>query len=704
MTASGIAAENTEQPAVTGPRRDEFQPEIQGLRAVAVLLVVVYHLWPGRLSGGFIGVDVFFVISGYLITAHLVREVKATGRLSAARFWGRRVRRLLPLALTVSSLSTVAVYLIAPSTVWDLTVRQVVASTLYVQNWALAGDAIDYSAKDNDPTIAQHYWSLSIEEQFYFAWPLLIVAILAVLALVRARGRRTPAPRTILVSALVAIGVASFACSVILTTDSQATAYFVTPTRVWEFVFGALVSLLPIGALRGPRAIATGWAALAVIAVTGYTFSSHTAFPGWIAVLPVGATAVALVTLRDRQRHSPGYWLTRRPVVFLGDISYGLYLWHWPLIVLAPYAVDGVVSTPEKIGLLGLGILLSWVSKILVEDPLRHSALLRPARNSLGFAAAGMAAVAVTLLVVVPPPGQQAGPSEYTAADPCHGPGVLDPANHCADLTGGSPRPLPAAVARENHQDIAYPGCQADAETTELVTCTLGARHGTRTVAIVGDSHATSWFPAFDQIGRDNDWRVLTFTRSSCPFTLAERSIPEEQGGDRRSTCDSHVDRVLDKITSDQDIDAVVSASYSSAYTFTARPSLPLDDPAVDGFTKVWSRLRAAGKSVVVMGDVPLTGPENVPTCLASTSDPVECAVPRDEALPAKRMAQAAAARTTKLPNVTLVDLTDRFCDARRCYAQLGSVIVYRDKSHVSRTFSLALVPYIERALPTRLR
>ncbi|MFC4854711.1 acyltransferase family protein [Actinophytocola glycyrrhizae] len=708
MTAPDIATENHQRQAVSaGPRRDEFQPEIQGLRAVAVLLVVIYHLWPNRLSGGFIGVDVFFVISGYLITAHLVREVSATGRLSAARFWSRRVRRLLPLAMTVSLISTAAVYLLAPSTVWDVTVRQVVASTLYVQNWVLAGDAIDYSAKDNDATIAQHYWSLSIEEQFYFVWPLLVVAIVAVLALVRARLGRAPELKTVLVYTLVAVGMVSFGCSVVLTAGNQATAYFVTPTRVWEFVFGALISLLPLRALRGPWAMTAGWTAMAVIVVTGYLFSSATAFPGWIAVLPVAATAVALVTLRDRERYSAGYWLTRRPMIFLGDISYGLYLWHWPLIVLAPYVLDGPVPATVKLGLLALGIVLSWVSKLVVEDPLRHSALLRPTRNSLGFAVAGMTAVAVALLVVVPAPGVQAGPAEYVAGDPCHGPGVLDPANNCGSLAGGAPVPPPAVVIRENKQDIAYPGCQADADTADIVSCILGDKNGTRTIAIVGDSHATSWFPAFDRLGRDNSWRILTFTRSSCPFTLAERNDPEERGelgADRRATCDSHVDRVLDKITTDPDIDTVVSASYSSVFTFTARPAANLANPAVDGFIEVWSRLHAAGKSVVVMADVPLTGGKNVPTCLAEKTDPADCAVPRRDALPATRMAQASAVQATNLPNVTLVDLSDQFCDAQNCYAQLGSVIVYRDKSHVSRTFSLALAPYIERAFPAHPR
>jgi peptidoglycan/LPS O-acetylase OafA/YrhL len=224
--------------------RSGFHPEIQGLRAVAVLLVVLFHLWPNALSGGFVGVDVFFVISGYLITAHLYREVAATGTVSLRRFWARRIRRLLPASLLVLAISGLATVLFLPATVWTQTARQIGASALYVQNWALAADSVDYMAKDDVPTLAQHYWSLSVEEQFYAFWPILIVGLVAWGG--RFASRRAAANRAVLIVGLGAVGLISLASSVVATADSQSTAYFATPTRVWEFVAGALVTLVVV--------------------------------------------------------------------------------------------------------------------------------------------------------------------------------------------------------------------------------------------------------------------------------------------------------------------------------------------------------------------------------------------------------------------------------------------------------------------------
>ncbi len=231
--------------------RSGFHPEIQGLRAVAVLLVVLFHLWPNALSGGFVGVDVFFVISGYLITAHLYREVAATGTVSLRRFWARRIRRLLPASLLVLAISGLATVLFLPATVWTQTARQIAASALYVQNWALAADSVDYMAKDDVPTLAQHYWSLSVEEQFYAFWPILIVGLVAWAG--RFASRRAAANRAVLIVGLGAVGVISLAWSVVATADNQSTAYFATPTRVWEFVAGALVTLVVVSRkLFGP--------------------------------------------------------------------------------------------------------------------------------------------------------------------------------------------------------------------------------------------------------------------------------------------------------------------------------------------------------------------------------------------------------------------------------------------------------------------
>ncbi|MFZ2504221.1 MAG: acyltransferase, partial [Nocardioides sp.] len=249
---------------------DGYRADIQGLRAVAVLLVVLFHLWPHRLSGGFVGVDVFFVISGYLITRHLAQEVERTGRLKVWRFWARRARRLLPAALLVLLASLAMAWRWLPQTQWEATVRQVRASALYVQNWALARDAVDYSALNADATVAQHYWSLSVEEQFYFVWPLLImVLLLAGVALARlapSLGGSAPSRRLLMAGGLTTLGVASFGYSILSTSSDQAVAYFATPTRVWEFALGGVIGIYWTGRrLQGPAAVAAAWAGLGAI-------------------------------------------------------------------------------------------------------------------------------------------------------------------------------------------------------------------------------------------------------------------------------------------------------------------------------------------------------------------------------------------------------------------------------------------------------
>ncbi len=224
-----------------------LRTDIQGLRAAAVLLVVVYHLHAAALPGGFVGVDVFFVISGFLITSHLVSRPPASAGALAA-FWGRRVRRLLPASLVVLAATLVAVRLFSPETAWQATASDARAAALYVVNWALAGQAVDYLAADNAPTAVQHFWSLSVEEQFYFGWPLLVAGV-ALLA--RRRGTST---RTALAVAFGVVTAASFAWSVHLTQTNPAAAYFVTPTRVWELGAGGLLAVLVPGTVAGRRA------------------------------------------------------------------------------------------------------------------------------------------------------------------------------------------------------------------------------------------------------------------------------------------------------------------------------------------------------------------------------------------------------------------------------------------------------------------
>jgi peptidoglycan/LPS O-acetylase OafA/YrhL len=691
-----------------GGGHESFRQEIQGLRAVAVGLVVLFHLWPLRLSGGYVGVDVFFVISGYLITSHIFREVAQTGTLRVARFWARRVRRLLPASLLVLALSAVGVLLWAPVTLWEQSARQVAASALYVQNWALALDAVDYMALDNVPTVAQHYWSLSVEEQFYAVWPLLILGLLWLLG--RRLGNR-PATveqrRRVILVGLGILALASLVWSGLSTAQDQAFAYMSTLTRVWEFAAGAITALVTVRLSRTAAGF-TGWLGVLAIVVAGVVFTERSLFPGWIALLPVLGT-VAVILAGQGGRATAGWWLARRPATFIGDISYSVYLVHWPLIVLVPYATGHRLLWSEKLAILAATVLLAWLSKTYVEDPLRVRPLLaaRPWR-AFAFAATGMLVfVAANVGLNAELDRREAASAAVAAAqlesgDRCLGPAVLDPANGCGVVEGvGAPITPPEVVLQQNKQSI-YRQCQRVMGVGDLITCELGEKTApSRTVAFVGDSHAGALAPLMDQLGKDLGWRVVGHTKGSCPTSDASRVLPSETSDERQRLCDEFNAEVDEAILRDPAITDVFVTAFSSAYDWKSPAGHTFANPAVEGYQSMWRRWTAAGKRVHVIRDVPGTDGKVIPSCLSlAGDDPERCATPRSTALVADDA--VAAATALKDPKVTVIDLTPQFCDAETCYAQLGNVIVYRDSSHLSMEFARLLAPYVARQLEPR--
>ncbi len=697
-------------------RQDPFRPEIQGLRAVAVLLVVLFHLWPHRLSGGYVGVDVFFVISGYLITAHIAREVAQTGSVRVTRFWARRIRRLLPASLLVLAVSAVGVALLVPATLWAQSARQLGASALYVQNWALAFDSVDYMAADNVPTVAQHYWSLSVEEQFYLVWPLLVLALVALFARGSRTGpdgavRRHVSPvrlRQVLVSGIGLVALASLTWSTWSTAQDQPFAYMSTLTRAWEFAAGALAALI---VLREPwpewaRSV-VGWLGGIAIVGSAYLYTESSLFPGWIALAPVLGTVAVIAAGRGRGWTSPGEWLSLPPARFIGDISYSVYLWHWPLIVVVPYATGRPLNLLDKVAILLVTIGLAWASKVLVEDPARTRPLLAAAPwRAFAFAVAGMlvlVSAGVGLNVELDRrerAAEVAAATQLDQAERCTGPGSLDTSADCGPVMGTGPLVVPPEVVAQQNSDPLFPQCQSPLDSDSVKSCEIGStsRDPERTVAVIGDSHATHWFSALDELGRERNWKVVTFTKSSCPLTDARRVLPDEQTDDVAVKCDRWVDAVQGAVQDDPEISDVFVSAYSSAYSWQARPGEDLADPGVDGFAQVWSRLSQAGHRVFVLADVPRTTGENVPNCLAEHPDDFSrCTVPREQALPGD--VQAAAVEAAADPNVRLIDLTDSFCDDSTCYPVVGGVVAYRDYSHLSAEYAQLLAPRIGAAV-----
>ncbi len=664
-----------------------FLPEIQVLRAVAVLLVVVYHFWPGSLTGGFVGVDAFFVISGYLITSHLLREADGTGTVKLWAFYARRARRLLPASIFVLMFVALGTFLLLPTDLWATTAREVTASGFYVENLWLASKAVTYSASNDVATPVTHYWSLSAEEQFYLVWPGLII-VSCLLARRWLRGRTT----TTVGFTLLLVTAGSFAFSLWATQTHRAAAYFITPTRAWEFGAGALVVLL----MRkwAPSLVLARllrWLGLVGLLAGAWIFSSTTAFPGYAAVLPVVATA-AVIVAGDTGRADPSDRVFRlAPVRWLGDVSYSVYLWHWPLLVFAPYLLGHTLHTPELLALLVICLVISGLSKRYVEDATRFSPRLRVSpRATLLAAAASMMVIALVCGTQVYAAGvredQNAALLADVSARPCFGGPAMENLAKCPGALTALPL---VAITRMDAPWVAQPGCHGTSSDPSAWTCFWGTGKPSRVVALVGDSHAEHWRSALHRIAKAKNWQVVEMFSGGCPATDA-RSIAFERRSRDGGLCRRWTAKVTAKLRALAP-DDIITTGYVQQNSFDPAGSGPA------GFERVWRQWLQFTR-VTVLRDIPTTANHNGPQCLAiNAGKPQACANPRAKVLVDDDMMRAARPMRSE---VNLVDLSDYFCDARRCFAVIGGASVYYDYDHMSAQFGATLAPVLLRSLP----
>jgi peptidoglycan/LPS O-acetylase OafA/YrhL len=673
-----------------------FLPEVQALRALAVMLVVLYHFWPARLTGGYVGVDVFFVISGFLITSHLHRDLLARGAVPLVAFYARRAQRLLPAALVVLVATAVGTYLFLPVARWTTSATDLVASAIYVQNWLLASRAVEYSSSNDAASAVQHFWSLSVEEQFYLGWPSLIIALVL---LARRRGRVLD---HLLVPGIAVVTALSFGYSIYATATDPAAAYFVTPTRIWELGVGALLALWGRGAGCGPKAeapvlqrgtaLVLRWAGLGAIVAAAVSLSSASPFPGYLALLPVLGTA-AVIAAGDTGSGDPMSPLIQlRPTQFLGGVSYSLYLWHWPVIVFAPFALGHELRYAEKVALLGLCVLLAWLTKVAVEDPgQRWRLLARPAVTGALTAAAMLAVSGVAGLLwheVDRREDAARASLEQAQTDPCFGAAAVAPeAVGCADPFRA---PTSLTLAPEDEPWFNDPACSGTEEG--VTTCRFSEDPPTRRVALVGDSHAEHWRGALHRIGRELNWEIVEMLKGGCPATHAVAVTFEHREMDAEGCYrwGRHVDDVL----RDGSFDSVFTSSFTSEFTFEAARGQDSMESGARGFADAWTDWADTGARVYVLRDVPTTGGRHIPECLQGNPDsPVQCARPRAEAV----VPDAATVAMQRLADdrVRLLDFTSSFCDEATCYAAIGGAVVYWDFDHMTAQYSRSLAPYL---------
>jgi peptidoglycan/LPS O-acetylase OafA/YrhL len=679
------------------------------LRAIAVLTVIASHASIPFLQGGFVGVDVFFVISGFLISQLLYREVEKSGRVSIPGFYARRARRILPAATLVTIATIVA------SAIWlsaiDLltTVKDALWATFFGANIRFAAVGTDYFAQEEPPSPMQHYWSLSVEEQFYVVWP----ALLLVLVLVA--GRRA-LPRRLVLGVLLLVTGGSFAWSVASTASNPLAAYFSTTARVWELGLGAVTALVAVSVARRLPSMARGLVCLAGLVLIGYaclTYTDQTPFPGSAAAVPVVGSALVLLAgaAGGAAQPLPVRALGVRPMRVVGDWSYSLYLWHWPVLIIAERHV-GALGFWRTAVCLVVVFALSGLTYRFVEQPFRSPRRF-PTRRALSLYPAAVALVLVASLSGYfysqyssgayednpPVTLQQFGVEDPSQVDLDDDPtialvqaSVIAARNHMAIPSQLEPEIL---TVRDDEPDVG--ACNYEQDSREL--CPRGDPNADRSIVVFGNSHARMWIPAFDKIGAELGYATYYFVKPNCSASLVTvgELVP---GSPAWQECDDFRAWALDQIASLHPSLVVVASSGPNPVLYDSSGNrIPKDgiDPAVHaGYVDLFTRLATTSDHAVLLRDVPKS--ETLPDeCLTTSGNDLgDCLF---TPLPASVNDANISVAAAEEAGTDVVDPTPWICWDGSCPAVIGNVLPYRDRGHLTTVYAESLAEELTGAL-----
>jgi peptidoglycan/LPS O-acetylase OafA/YrhL len=643
-----------------------FRPDIEGLRALAIILVVANHISPDRVPSGFVGVDIFFVLSGYLITLLLVNERERSGSIDLANFYARRVRRLLPAAaaMTLTTL-LIAMFVFSPSEL-EFSAKGARAAALYVSNLFFAGNASDYFATDTQQNLFLHTWSLAVEEQFYFVWPTVILISAA----------RSKSAKGIVV-ALLAIAAFSLAMSIYLSPRNASFAYFMLPTRAWEFAIGGIACLIPSRArpltlLSNVTMTSIG---SLVVVLSAWWIPRNADYPGFIALLPVLSTAACLYLLQTNTKNPVRTFLATWPAQWLGKMSYSWYLWHWPFIVLGSALYPHSSSARLLAALLSLGV--AAASFYFLEQPLRFNArLVSDVRRSLALG------LALTLATV-------------TAAQ-----FLL----RLARQESNAPRMHSVTAALHSESTLPLGRCATIGNSPIVKTCEFGSPHSSSTVVLFGDSHAISLFDALRSVAEERGWRMVTFIKSGCPATNV-RVERRGWGSDFPDSCDSwrrdairHIQALAPSMTIVVEATEYVQGHGTGEESWAGVSMLDW----TLGTRYSLHELSKSGSLLILVRDNP-EFVSSVPECVGRSFAHYwyslsNCLMPRRDALNTQLWSQISKSLVS-LDNVTILDLTEVLCPGSSCPVLDKGYIMYRDTNHLSESYSLTLAPLLNAQL-----
>jgi peptidoglycan/LPS O-acetylase OafA/YrhL len=681
------------QPSAVGQASIAHRADIQGLRAVAVLLVVLGHSGVGFMSGGFVGVDVFFVLSGFLITGLLLAEARKKGSVSLLDFYVRRARRILPAAALTLLVTNIAACFLLNFVRAREAVDDGLHAAAFAANFHFAARGVDYFAQSDPPSPVLHYWSLSVEEQFYLVWPL--VLSLALFGVVIRRQRSADRRERRLLVVVLALALVSLAWSVHLTKTDPTVAYFSPLTRAWQLGLGAAVAVAASTLVRIPAAarVVMGWAGLAAITTAAVVFSEQTPFPGWAGLLPTMGAALAIVAgMGGATRLAVGRLLAVRPMCVVGDRSYAFYLWHWPVLILADAYAGHELSVSAKLGLVTAAFLLSCLSYALVENPIRHRVRNR---RTTGFIVALCAAL-VLASATVSLAGIDRAQQRFERQAGGGVPGALLAFGGSGTSTAKGALPAVIAAVRSARRGAPIPSglnpalddlkglppeyapppeCighdRSPVSTTRI--CRLGDPSSRKLVAIMGDSHAYMWLPALIEMGRRDHWAVVPLLRLGCTPGKWTSGL----GG---AGCHDWYQWAIRKIKQLQPRVALLAGSIDERQT-------PAQRAAIEGVVAGAQSLAGLGR-LVVIGD-----PEGL------DRDPVDCVLSRGASMakctttwpPQSLEAYDEVARRVTSSGAGFLRTRGFVCFERSCPAVIGHTIAWADTNHLSWAYSAEL-------------
>lgn len=605
--------------------------QIQGLRAVAAILVTVFH---ARLvPGGFIGVDIFYVISGYLITGLILREIEKTGTLDLRSFYQRRIKRLLPTSVFVLFVTAIFAWILFPPITRDALGRDLFAAAAYISNYLFAWWQNDYQNLNATPSPFIHYWSLAVEEQFYIVWPLFILFLARY-------GKK------IVFAGIAITTLLSLLFSIYLTQVAPIWAFYSLPTRAWELGFGALLLFLPE---TKKKIRILPWLGFFGIAISSFNFNENTAFPGKNALVPVLATVFLMASIK--------YWpplfndlANSRLSQWLGAISYPLYLWHWPALVLPSSALGRPLRFYERFLCILLTIVLAHYTSKFVEEPLRHKNF---APRTIYKGAAYTTAVSLVAGVLI----------SFTSSSIITTKGEV---SYQFDLVQVMEKP-----------DVYGDGCHVNYGETKSGYCTYGDKESSKTIVLYGDSHAAQWFPTLEKMATERGFKLVSLTKSACPAVDAKRP---DQGAFKQVHCTKWRENSIKRIAEIQPL-AVITSSFQ--YFTPDNSSISRAQWWNEGQRKLLKGLRGSTNNLIYISDTPRPL-RDIPNCLASRDSKVCDSTERS--------------KVSVIPGFDVINPNPWLCSSY-CPAIVEGTVAYRDASHISVDMALKLLPKLEAAL-----